>query len=129
MAVFGVPTAFGDEALRAVRAAVAIHNGLEGVSQRLGLSVRAHIGIASGEVLAGRVGSRHLARYTVLGDAPNLASRLDSLAEARQTVVSDEVKRAVGERAVWADRGAHPFKGFEAPLRVWEVVSLGDGRR
>ena len=124
MGVFGAPQAFGDEIERALRTSVAIHAGLENVTRRLGRSIVAHVGIATGEVLAGVVGSRHLARYTVLGDAANLASRLDSLAKATETLVSDEVRAAIGEGAVWESRGRVALKGFAEPLPVWRLVEL-----
>jgi class 3 adenylate cyclase/tetratricopeptide (TPR) repeat protein len=124
MGVFGAPHAYGDEIERALRTSVAIHAGLENASRELGRRVVAHVGIATGEVVAGIVGSRHLSRYTVLGDAANLASRLDSLAKATETLVSDPIRVAIGEGAAWESRGEVRIKGFDRLLPVWRLLEL-----
>ncbi len=62
MALFGAPVAHGDDPLRAVRAAFDIHGAMEGLSAELGRELRVHVGIASGEVVAGGLGSADLPR-------------------------------------------------------------------
>lgn len=96
MALFGAPTAHGDDALRAARAAVAIHRRLAALSRETGESLSAHIGIALGEVLAGRFGSAGHAAYTVTGDAPTLAARLMEAAPAGETWVDGEIAGEIG---------------------------------
>jgi class 3 adenylate cyclase len=95
MALFGAPTAHGDDALRAARAAVAIHRRLAELARDTGESFSAHIGIALGEVLAGHFGSAGHAAYTVTGDAPTLATRLMEAAPAGATWVDEEIAGAV----------------------------------
>ena len=82
MALFGAPIAHGDDPLRALRAACDMHTALAEVSREAGRELAIHIGIASGEVVAGGLGSDNRQDYTVLGESVNLASRLDSLAGA-----------------------------------------------
>jgi len=91
MALFGAPVAHGDDALRAARAAIAIHHRLDELSRERGEAFGAHIGIALGEVLAGHFGSAGHAAYTVTGDAPTVATRLMEAAPAGETWVDDAI--------------------------------------
>jgi len=97
MALFGAPTAHGDDALRAARASIAIHQRLAELSRELGETLSAHIGIALGEVLAGHFGSAGHIAYTVTGEAPTLAARLMGAAPAGETWVDEAI---AGEIAV-----------------------------
>lgn len=128
MALFGAPVAHGDDPLRAVRAAFDIHGAMEAVSAEAGRKLRVHVGIASGEVVAGGLGSEQRQEYTVLGDSVNLASRLDSLAEAGQTLISEAVYRAVTNHVDCEALGEVAVKGLDKPVRVWRARALaGEG--
>ena len=81
MAVFGAPVAHTDDPERAVRAALDIHAAMTDLSAELERSLTAHIGIASGQVVASGTGSEAHREYTVTGDTVNLASRLQEKAE------------------------------------------------
>jgi len=89
MAVFGAPIAHTDDPERALRAALDIH---EAVTQ-LDPPLRVHIGVASGQVVAGSTGSAAHTEYTVTGDSVNLAARLTEMAEAEETLASASVQR------------------------------------
>ena len=124
MAVFGAPVAHGNDVERAVRAACEIHDAMTGLSAEVGKPLATHIGIASGEVVAASTGSAVRADYTVVGDAVNLASRLEELAGLGETIVSDEIRAALGSRLDAESRGSIAVRGFAREIPVWRVVAL-----
>ena len=124
MAVFGAPVAHDDDAMRAVRAALAIHQAIPDMSRSVGTDLAVHIGIASGEVVASRTGSEAHREYTVTGNSVNLASRLDDMAGPGETFISDAVYRAVGRLAECDAVGDTAVKGVDEPVMVWRVRAL-----
>ena len=120
MAVFGAPVAHVDDPERAVRAALDIHAAVADLEQELAV----HIGIASGSVVASGMGSDQHSEYTVIGDAVNLASRLQDLAKGGETLVSEAVQRFLAERLDGESRGDVAVKGFDEPVSVWQVRGL-----
>ncbi|MEE8144527.1 MAG: adenylate/guanylate cyclase domain-containing protein, partial [Kiloniellales bacterium] len=127
MAVFGAPVAHGNDPERAVRAADDIHQAMQTVGRDVGRELQAHIGIASGQVVASGTGSAAHREYTVTGETVNLASRLQDKAKAGETLISDTVCRAVSGLADCADLGEIEVKGFAAPVRVWRTDGLRRG--
>jgi len=125
MALFGAPIAHTDDPTRAVRAALKIHGAVEGIITGDGEPLAAHIGIASGEVVASTTGSANHREYTVVGEAVNLASRLESAAHPGQTLVSDTVAREIRAFANLEDAGSVSAKGFDEDVSVWLVKGLG----
>jgi class 3 adenylate cyclase len=126
MALFGAPLARGDDAERAVRAALAIRDVMGSLSQRLGRALEVHMGVAAGEVVAGAVGSDAHRTYTVTGDTVNFAARLTGLAAAGELLVSDAIRLALGGRAQLEDRGEVAIRGIPAPVRVHRLLGLAD---
>jgi class 3 adenylate cyclase len=124
MAVFGAPIAHGDDARRAVASALAIHAAMQQVSEAVGRPIRAHVGIASGEVVASITGSRHYAEYTVIGESVNLASRLTGVARDGEIIASTDIVTALAEAVDAEFAGAQPIKGYAAPVDVWRVRGL-----
>ncbi len=124
MAVFGAPVAHTDDPERAVRTATDIHQAMTGLSDELGRDLTAHIGIASGQVVASGTGSDAHREYTVTGDTVNLASRLDDLAAAGETLISEAVQRAASHMAICSSRGQVSVKGFRRKIEVWAVQQL-----
>ena len=123
MALFGAPQAHDDDPVRAARAALDIHESLS----RMGDAKRrlqAHIGIASGEVVAGSLERGHTHDYTVLGNSVNMAARLVSAAGPGQTLLSDTVYRSLSGHGICEELGAVPLKGFDTPTRVWRLQGL-----
>ena len=127
MAVFGAPVAHTNDPERAVRAALAIHGAMPGLSAELGCSLQTHIGIASGQVVASGTGSDAHSTYTVTGDSVNLASRLDDLARPGETLVSNRVQQATGHLAQFAGQRAVSVKGFDGEIEVWALTGLRKG--
>jgi class 3 adenylate cyclase/tetratricopeptide (TPR) repeat protein len=128
MALFGAPIAHHDDPLRAARAALDIHAAVAGLSSEFGRPLEAHLGIASGEVIAAGIARAGQQDYTVLGDAVNLAARLVGMAQPGETVISDAVSRALFGRANCEACGTVVVKGLEIPERLWKLRDLaGDG--
>ncbi len=122
MAVFGVPVALGNEAERALDAALAIQAAMEGVSATAGENVQAHIGLASGRVVANTVGS--LEEFTVIGESVNLAARLTDKAGAGEIVLSEAIRSAMPLRLEFGQRQTWHLKGFDQPVAGF-LVNVG----
>ena len=95
MAVFGAPVSHGNDAARAVSAALAIRDAMPELSSAVGRQLAVHIGVAGGQVVASGTGSDTHREYTVTGDTVNLASRLtDAAAIGRDPDLADRSCRA-----------------------------------
>ncbi len=124
MAVFGAPIAHDDDPLRAVRTALDIHERMPALSHEVGRPLQAHVGIASGQVVASGTGSDAHREYTVTGDSVNLASRLQDKAEAGETLISDALRQAVAAQIDCESLGEVVVKGIDKPVCVWRVKVL-----
>ncbi|WP_094780387.1 adenylate/guanylate cyclase domain-containing protein [Paraburkholderia ribeironis] len=124
MAIFGAPRAHDTDPLRAARAALEIHEALNGLTEPALPPLRAHVGIASGEVVAGPFERADVQDYTVLGDSVNLAARLVAAAGPGETLLSDSVHHALGDCVISEAAGAMRFKGIDSPVRVWRLRGL-----
>jgi class 3 adenylate cyclase/tetratricopeptide (TPR) repeat protein len=124
LALFGAPVAHGNDAERAVAAALAIHEAVRGLHAPDGTPLAVHVGVASGVVVAASTGSSTYRGYTVTGQSVNLAARLMDLGTAGETLISDPVRRAVGDRLRARLRGEVRLKGIPEPVRVWSVDGL-----
>jgi class 3 adenylate cyclase len=126
MAVFGAPVAHGDDAERAVRAALALRDAMPEVSAELARPVHVHVGVASGQVVASGTGSTHHRAYTVTGDTVNLASRLTGAAAAGEILLSEQVHRLLAERLHCGEVNDLAVKGYAEPVRAWRLLGLRD---
>ncbi len=121
LAYFGYPEAHEEDAERAVRAGLAI---VERVT-RLDLSetLRVRIGIATGLVVVGDlIGAGAAQEQAVVGETPNLAARLQALAEPNAIVIAEATRRQIGSLFELGDMGPQALKGFAAEQLVWRVV-------
>lgn len=124
LAVFGVPTAREDDALRAVRAAVEMHDTLASLNDELeslyGVRLSSHTGINTGEV----VGGDAAAHLLVTGDAVNVAARLEQAAEPDEILLG-EATYALVAAAVDAERLTPiELKGKSAPVAAWRLHAV-----
>jgi adenylate cyclase len=128
MALFGAPQAYENHAQRAVRAALGIVKRLESLNERLlsqgfpALAIGA--GVHMGEVVAGLIGPDKRVEYGVVGEAVNLASRIESLTKDMQAIVlvSGEIAARLGSEFVLGRRAVLPVKGGRQPVEVVEVL-------
>jgi class 3 adenylate cyclase/predicted ATPase len=126
LAYFGWPQAHEDEAERAVRAGLAIIAAVAGMSTPAGQPLAARVGIATGLVMVGELIGEGAAReHTVVGDTPNLAARLQALAQPGTVVIGQGTRRLVGGLFKLTDLGPQRLKGFAAPLAAWRVEGTG----
>ena len=124
LAYFGWPQARETAAEGAIRAALA---AIEAVSQQeaAGEPLAARVGIATGPVVVGdMIGDTAQERDAVVGATPNLAARLQGLAEPGEVVIHEGTRRLLGDVFEMEDRGTHQLKGFEEPIAVWRVGGL-----
>ena len=123
MAVFGVPTVHEDDAERAVRAAVAMRDAMAELNplfeQEYGVRLTLRIGVATGEAVAA---SRPTREFLVTGEVPNLAARLQSIADP--IAISEETYRPLVPLLDAERTGPHALKGFERPVTAWKVHGL-----
>jgi predicted ATPase/class 3 adenylate cyclase len=132
LVLFGFPIAQEDAAERAVRAGLGMVQAVGGLRAPVGggepLAIR--VGIATGLVLVGDlIGEGAAEEEAVLGEAPNLAARLQGFASPNSVVISSSTRCLVGDHFVVEDLGAHAFKGFTAPVPVWRVLGTRPGGR
>ena len=125
MALFGAPTTTPQDASNALNAAVAMQRRLLGINEELrreGLSeVGVGIGLHTGEVTVGYIGSERRSEYTAIGDSVNTASRLESNAKGGQILISDVTAKAARSRYKLHPRDPITVKNREQPVTLWEV--------
>lgn len=126
MAFFGAPLSSADDAERAVRAAIALQDRFAALAQRddrmsdLALG----IGICTGEAVVGNIGSEHVMDYTVIGNIPNTASRLQGVAAGGQTLVDEATYLAVKDLVDARPTEPLDLKGRSEPLQAYETMGL-----
>ena len=132
MAVFGAPIARSDDPLRAVRAALAMQGAVERLNadRRVrGLPlIAAGIGLETGLVVAGNMGSRNRLNYTVLGKSVNIASRLCSRAGGGEVLIAESTYREVKEAVEAEALEPLPLKGISHPVMTYRVTGLRGGQ-
>src|SRR5215510_14542350 len=123
---FGYPQAHEDDAQRAVRTGLGILDAMGTLNTRLeqakGIRLAVRIGIHTGPVVAGTMGSGDRHEQLALGETPNLAARLQGLAAPDTVAISDTTHRLVQGYFTCDDFGIHSLKGVETPTRVYRVV-------
>src|SRR5215467_11350333 len=127
LAYFGYPRAHEDDAERTVRAGLDIVAAVARLETRAAEPLAVRIGIATGLVVIGDLSREGALReHAVVGDTPNLAARLQALAEPGTIVVAASTRRLLGDLFGLRDLGLHEVKGIAEPVAAWVVEGVSD---
>ena len=125
MALFGAPTTTPDDASNALNAAVAMQRRLLGINRELREEGFAEIGVGmglhTGEVVVGYIGSDRRSEYTAIGDTVNTSARLESNALGGEILISDATAKAAHSRYKLKPREPIMVKNRQQPVMLWEV--------
>jgi class 3 adenylate cyclase len=132
MAVFGAPVALEDHAIRACFAALGIQDETvrlaAAVKDRDGIDLRLRVGLNSGQVIAGEIGSSPLG-YTTIGDQVGMAQRMESVAPPGGVMLSASTARLVDGAATLGESELVRIKGADAPVRARRLLGMGERHR
>ncbi len=130
MALFTGPRSHAESAFSAIAAARTIHLrlGAQNASRIAGgdAPIEVGIGINTGEMVVGNVGDQRRMDFTAIGDAVNVADRLQSLAKGSETLIGSQTAELVRGRATLKDHGSHQVKGREGAVQVFGIESIAD---
>src|SRR6266700_3479708 len=127
LAYFGYPLAHEDDAERSVRAGLDIIAAIARLETHAAEPLAVRIGIATGVVVVGDLSREGAWREdAVVGETPNLAARLQALAEPGTIVVAASTRRLLGDLFHLRDLGRHEVKGIAEPVAAWEVEGVAD---
>jgi len=125
MALFGAPNATPDDASNALNAAVAMQRRMLGINRELhdeGFpEIGVGMGLHTGEVVVGYIGSDRRSEYTAIGDTVNTSSRLESNARGGEILISDATAKAAHSRYKLQPREPIMVKNRQQPVKLWEV--------
>jgi adenylate cyclase len=131
MAFWGAPAPNPDHAADCCRAALACQRATEeaGLTDDHGQPVKIRIGINSGDMLVGNIGSEVRLNYTVIGDAVNIASRLESTNKVYGStiIIGPETRRLAGDRVVVRELDRLAVYGRAGGLQIYELLGMADG--
>src|ERR1044071_3441515 len=132
MAVFGAPVAHEDHARRACYAALQMLDDVSEYAAELrrgpGLNFSTRIGINSGEVVAGAIGSGADSEYTAIGHTVGLAQRMEALAEPGKAYLTEHTAELATGFLDLTDLGEFGMQGASAPVHVFELAGVGAAR-
>lgn len=126
MAFFGAPTAYGNEAFRAVRSAIRMREAMANLREndpRLG-QIEFGVGIVTGYAVVGNLGSERLMNYTCIGDAPNLAKALQEHAKGGQVLICPATYEATIDWVAASPTEMLHIRGKKAAMLAYEVQGL-----
>src|SRR3984893_16748991 len=123
LAYFGYPLAHEHDAEHAVRAGLALVEAAPKLTTAAGVPLQVRVGIATGLVVVGDlIGAGAAQEQAVVGETPNLAARLQALAEPDAVVIADGTRRLLGNLFELKDLGARDLKGIAGPARAWAAL-------
>ena len=118
---FGYPQAHEDDAERAVRAGLQLVATIGALKTHAPLQTR--VGIATGLVVVGDlIGSGASQEQAIVGETPNLAARLQGIAEPSSVVIAESTRKLIGNLFELEDVGAQDLKGIAGPVRAWAAL-------
>jgi PAS domain S-box-containing protein len=129
MAVWGVPmTAQKEDAINAVTCAIALQDLVRSAKRKIfkkdAKNLRIGIGINTGPLVAGNLGSMQRMDYSVIGDTVNLASRLEGVAGADEIIISQTTRDELGDKFQIEKRASIRVKGKEKPIQIYNVLGM-----
>lgn len=124
MVLFGVPQEYGEDAVNAVRCALAMIAERKKLNEGSEYPIQIGIGVATGEVVAGCMGSAQRLNYSVLGDRVNLAARLCSKAQAGEVIIDEATAALMPEGGQLKPLEEVTLKGFKTPVTLYAISSL-----
>src|SRR5882762_1338781 len=127
MALFGAPIAHEDDPERALRAALEMMDAITAVNRQHGTELGIHIGINSGPVIAGQIGSENRRDYSVMGDAVNLAARLEDASSRGEIFVGPSTYQQTTHLFEFEEIPPLTLKGKEAPVQVHRLIKAKGG--
>jgi class 3 adenylate cyclase len=123
LAYFGYPQAHEHDAERAVQAGLALAEAMPKLKTAAGVPLQVRVGIATGLVVVGDlVGSGEAQERGIVGETPNLAARLQALAEPNMVVIAEGTRRLLGDLFELGDLGPKDLKGIAWPVRAWAAL-------
>jgi class 3 adenylate cyclase/predicted ATPase len=123
LAYFGYPQAHEDDAERAVRSALALIKAVPKLQAGHDAVLAVRLGIATGLVVVGDlIGEGDARERGVVGDTPNLAARLQGIAEPNTVIITDSTRALLGNLFELGDLGSRDLKGVAGPVRAWAVL-------
>jgi class 3 adenylate cyclase len=132
MAVFGAPAALEDHAIRACLAALGIQEEAKrlaaNIRERDGVDLQLRMGLNSGEVIAGEIGSGAMG-YTAVGEQVGMAQRMESVAPPGAVMLSASTARLVDDAASLGEPELVQIKGGEAPVPACRLLGMSEGHR
>src|SRR6202007_1469061 len=130
MAVFGAPVALEDHAVRACLAALGIQEETARfaaeVKNRDGVDLQLRVGLNSGQVIAGEIGSRSMG-YTTIGEQVGMAQRMESVAAPGGVMLSASTAQLVEGTATLGESELVQIKGVYEPVAAYRLLGVGDG--
>lgn len=127
MALFGAPVAHENDPERALRACLGMMEALEEFNTDMGVDLGFHIGVNTGLVIAGGLGSKGDQSYSVMGDTVNVAARLEAAAVRGEIIVGPDTHRLAEPFFEFEDREAISVKGRDEPVKIYQLLSVKTG--
>src|SRR5262249_40148083 len=132
LAYFGYPQAHEDDAQRAVRTGLEILDAMEALNNRIehdkGIGLAVRLGIHTGLVVVGEMGGVGRQEQLALGEVPNVASRIQGLAEPNTLIISTDTYRLIQGYFDCRELGAQALRGVAEPLHVYRVLQESGAR-